>query len=265
MNEMLGRIAERFAQMEGVQAVALAGSQANQQAGGASDFDLYIYSQQDLPVDLRRAVALEFSADAQVNDFWGPGLEWDHSGGAHIDAVFFTTGWMTDQMDRVLVRCEPSLGYSTCFWHTVRISRPLVDPAGWLADLQARAQAPYPDLLARRIVAHNFPVLRDIFSSYRAQLVKAAQRSDLVSLNHRAAALLASVFDILFAINHQTHPGEKRLLDLVEQQCPLRPDGLREQVTGLLRATGTDTHTIGAAVDRLVDPLESLLEDEGWL
>lgn len=265
MNDQIGQIAERFAQISTVQAVALAGSQANQQAGGASDFDVYIYSEGDLPADERRAVALEFSADAQVSDYWGAGAEWDGPAGTHIDAVFFTTGWMTDQIDRVLTRCEPGLGYTTCFWHTIRISRPLFDRNSWLADLQARAQSPYPDLLARRIVAHNFPVLRDVPSSYRAQLMKAAQRSDLVSLNHRAAALLASVFDIVFAINHQTHPGEKRLLDLVEQTCPLRPAGLRDQITVLLRATSADTHTIGAAVDRLIDPLESLLEEEGWL
>lgn len=265
MNNRLEQIAERFAQINTVQAVALAGSQANQQAGGASDFDVYIYSDGDLPADVRRAAALEFSSDAQLNDYWGPGVEWDDSNSTHIDAMFFTTGWMTEQIDRVLTRCEPALGYTTCFWHTVRISRPLVDRNGWLAGLQAKAQAPYPDLLARRIVTHNFPVLREIDSSYRAQLMKAAQRSDLVSLNHRTAALMASIFDILFAINHQTHPGEKRLLDLVEQTCPLRPAGLREQIGVLLRATSADTHTIGAAVDRLIDPLEDLLEGEGWL
>ena len=53
-------------------------------------------------------------------------------------------------------------------------------------------------------------------------------RGDLVSLNYRVAALLASTFDILFALNRLPHPGEKRLLAFATQHCPLRPAGMAE-------------------------------------
>ena len=57
---------------------------------------------------------------------------------------------------------------------------------------------------------------------------KAVARGDLVSFNYRVAALLASTFDILFALNRLPHPGEKRLLAFAAQHCPLRPAGMAE-------------------------------------
>src|SRR5258705_11487213 len=108
---------------------------------------------------------------------------------------------MQDQLDRVLVRHQASMGYTTCFWHTIRMSQVLFDRSHWFARLQQQAAQPYPEPLVKAIIAANYPVLRQIAPSYVHQIEKAASRGDLVSLNHRTAALLASYFDILFAIN----------------------------------------------------------------
>jgi predicted nucleotidyltransferase len=258
------RVARRFSQLPEVEAVAIAGSQMTNTSGQASDVDVYIYPRTDIPAAARKAIASEFSDRVEIVDFWGQGVEWeDPETGIHVDTIFFTTSWMEDQIDRVLRRHEAWLGYTTAFWHTVRVSQLLFDRNGWFAALQQRAMQDYPEPLVRAIIAQNHPVLRQSASSYLRQLEKAAARGDVVSLNHRIAGLLASYFDILFAINRVPHPGEKRLLTFAETLSPKRPARLREQVEALLHASNGDGIT--EAVNNLVDSLEVLLRSEGLL
>jgi Domain of unknown function (DUF4037) len=85
----------------------------------------------------------------------------------------------------------------------------VLDPQGWLTQTRRKCREPYPELLREKIIAANHRAIRGILSSYEAQIRKAAARGDLVSFNHRIAALVASYFDILFAVNRRLHPGEK--------------------------------------------------------
>ncbi|HET7095512.1 MAG TPA: hypothetical protein VFI22_18620, partial [Thermomicrobiales bacterium] len=71
----------------------------------------------------------------------------------------------------------------------------------------------------RAIVAKNHPILREARSRYRTPIQQAIDRRDAVSIQHRITALLASCFDVLFAINAVPHPGEKRLLACALAQC----------------------------------------------
>jgi len=177
--------------------------------------------------------------------------------------MFRDVAWIEADLVRVLDRHEAWVGYSTAFWHNVRTSQPLVDPRGWYAALQARASVPYPDALVKAIIAKNHPILRETLSSYRYQLQRALERGDRVSLNHRVAAVLASVFDILFALNRQPHPGEKRLMALVERDCPRRPPDFAAQVDALLAASARADPALLDRLDALCDGLDGLLRSNG--
>jgi predicted nucleotidyltransferase len=258
------RVALRFSQLPEVEAVCVAGSQMTHTASQTSDIDLFIYLRISLSAETRVAIALEFAQIVELVDFWGPGVEWnDPDTGVHVDTIYFTTDWTENQIDRVLIRHEAALGYTTALWHTVRISHILFDRDDWFAALQRHAMQDYPMSLVKAIVAMNYPILRKISSSYLHQLEKAAGRHDLVSLNHRTAALLASYFDILFAVNQVPHPGEKRLLAFAETLCPKRPGQLREQINAVLSASGPSGTGIVEAVNQLIDSLEILLANEG--
>ncbi|MBI5069461.1 MAG: DUF4037 domain-containing protein [Deltaproteobacteria bacterium] len=258
------RVAACLAADPAVEAVALAGSRAGPLAEAGSDVDLYVYAARQPPEALRTAAAAGARRLELGNRFFEPGDEWtDGETGLGVDVMYRTPAWMESQLDRVLVRHEPSVGYSTALWHSVRVAVPLFDRSGWLAALQARARAPYPEPLRRAVVAHNQPLLRSTQSSFLAQLRSAVARGDAVAVNHRTAAMLASTFDLLFALNRATHPGEKRLLAHAASSCPLRPEGLEGLVAALLRAVPGP----GAveAADALGESIDRLLAAEGLL
>jgi len=258
------RVAQRFASDPGVEAVALAGSRAGPLAEPGSDLDLYVYAALEPSRSLRAAAAAGGRDVELENRAFEPGDEWlDEATGLGVDVMFRTPAWIEAQLDRVLVRHQASVGYSTAFWHGVRTAVPLFDRSGWFAALQARAGAPYPEPLRRAVVARNQPLLRRARSSFLHQLASAAARRDGVAVNHRTAAFLASTFDVLFALNRATHPGEKRLLAHVAASCPLRPAGLDGLVEALLDAVPGEG--VVAAADALGAALDRLLAGEGLL
>jgi hypothetical protein len=221
----------------------------------------------ELPISERAAAASKFAHRSEVgNRFWEPGDEWiDEHTGIHVDVMFRQTDWIEARLARVLDEQEASVGYSTCFWHNVLHSRVLFDRHGWFAALRTKAQRPYPEELRRAIVAKNFPILRNTLSAYTHQLDRAAKRGDRVSVNHRVAALLASYFDVVFAINRMPHPGEKRLVQIAQARCDRLPDGMSEQVEGLLKAVSDPGGEVLRWADLLIDGLEALLRAEGLI
>lgn len=263
-------LADRFSALPQVVAVALAGSQATGLADEGSDLDLYVYAEGEIPPDVRRAVAGEFGAGAAEidNRFWEPGDEWVAAeSGLHVDLMYRTPEWIEEQLERVLVRHEASVGYSTCFWYNVLNSRLLHDREEWYGQLRQKADRPYPEPLREAVVAKNYPILRDTHSSYRYQIEAAIRHRDRVSLNHRVAALLASYFDILFAVNRLPHPGEKQLVDIVMREGLIVPDGVAEQVERLITGIGAawdEQHTL-PHTDELVDGLDTVLLAEGLI
>ncbi len=258
------QIASRYEKASQVEAVALGGSYATGLAEPASDIDLYVYSQSAIPLPDREVIAKESSSAVEFNNqFWESGDEWtDRSSGIHVDVMFRQTNWIEEQVDRVLVRHEASLGYSTCLWHNVQTSTLLFDRQGWFTALQENARQSYPDALQLAIISKNYPLLRNVASAYRSQLKKAMSRADIVSINHRLTAFLASYFDIIFAINQLPHPGEKRLINIVEKTCRLVPSGMSEMLHRILESpTQKDLLSI---IDGLIDELDILLHNAGY-
>ncbi len=258
------QMSNRYSELLQVEAVAIAGSLVTGTADEISDIDLYIYTQSDVSTDERARIAGVADHAEIDNSYWGPGDEWrDKDTGIHVDVMFWSVPWIEEQLNRVLVHHLPSVGYSTAFWHTIRNSSALFDRNGWFHTLQQKANQPYPERLARSIITNNYPILRHNESAYLHQLEKAVERSDLVSVNHRVAELLASYFDIILAVNRTPHPGEKRLLYWTEKLCPKLPPDMRAQVTALLHATAQDTQQLIERVNMLVDSLDALLKAEG--
>ena len=71
--------------------------------------------------------------------------------------------------------------------------------------------------------------------------------------------MLASYFDVLFAVNWVAHPGAKRLLEQAARLCPRRPQDISRQVTEVLRLSTTGAEGLLAAIDALVDGLQEII------
>lgn len=255
--------------MPGVTAIAIAGSVSAGVADPGSDVDIYVYGKQPPAIDLRRALADRYDPRPEIdNNAFGLGDEWvDQASGLGIDLIYFTPAWLEEQISRVLDRHQAATGYTTCFWRTVLHSRVVFDPTGWFGSLQRRADRPYPEPLRQAIVHLNQPLLRAARSSFLNQIERAVARDDATSVLHRTSALLASYFDILFALNRVPHPGEKRLLAFVARECPSCPTELEHLVAAVIAAVAPPwpDKSIIQAIDALVDPLDALLREGGLI
>ncbi len=269
--KIAGELAKMFARLPQVEAVALGGSRSRGSGASdtASDLDLYVYTHAAISLAERQAIVVESGGATRADlllDYWGPGDEWYHApSGLEVDIVYFDTAWMENQIERVVRQAQPSMGYTTCLWYTLRHSVILSDPHGWLAELQHRSDIAYPEELRRAIITFNHPVLRQIIPSYAHQMEKAARRGDLISVNHRLAALFASYFDVLFAFNRVLHPGEKRLLEFAVAECPRLPESMEKDVNEVLRASCVDLPGLAGHISRLLYRLDAVLKEDGLI
>ena len=262
-------VADRWSTMPGVVAVALGGSlgravlgTAESVIGQPGDIDLYVYADEPPPLELRRDAIQSFAGrDVELDRwFWETDDAWiDGPSGALVEVMFRAPGWIEAELDRVFVRHEASIGYTTSLAENVHDSVTLADPTGWYDSLQRRASGPYPPALRDAVVAKNHPILRGTHASYRAQIASAIGRGDDNAVAHRTTALLASFWDILFAINLALHPGEKRLVAFAEQRCPVRPDDLGDQITGIVAAVASPVDLL-PRIDDLLDDLDRCIE-----
>lgn len=269
--QLAKQVANLFASLPHVEAVVLGGSygSGSGNSDSASDIDLYVYTRSDIPLEARDSIVAQTGGATQSSlnlSYWGAGDEWLNAPtGFEIDIVYFDARWMEDQITRVVENHQASLGYTTCFWHTIRQSVVLFDSNAWFARLQKQCLVEYPEILRENIIALNHPVLRSVIPAYANQLEKAVKRHDLVSVNHRLAALFASYFDIIFAVSRQLHPGEKRLVELALKNCNSLPANMETDIRSILLTTTANFSGLPGRVARLLDRLDRMLEDEGFM
>lgn len=266
LRQLAEKISCRFTVRPEVRAVAMGGSASSGRIDAHSDIDLYIFHKGEVvPLDFRESTVREMGASrTSLNlTYWDTGDEWiDGDTGIEVDIIYWHDHWISGMIDRVITECLPSVGYTTCFAHTIRNCQILFDPDGWLGELQKKC-LDYPPELAQNIVSHNFPLLRDIIPSYRYQIEKAVERNDRISIQHRITELLASYFDIIFAVNTVFHPGEKRIKEHITKYCSRLPEQFDALLDQLLYCQ-TQLDKLGEILDGMLDHLEKWLTENGF-
>ena len=234
---MLNSILEKYAKLDEVEAVALGGSSAAKTSDKSSDIDIYVFVRNDISLEVRERLVKDISSKYEVGgEYFGPGDEYYVDDlECQLDIMYWNVNWFEDVVNNVWFKHYPSNGYTTCFLYTLNNFNIFYDKTGWLKSLQEKINTPYPKELKQNIIERNVKLMKEKpFASYYEQIQKAVQRNDIVSVNHRIAAFLASYFDVIFALNEMLHPGEKRLINYVKTNCKIIPGNFEDNINKLL-------------------------------
>lgn len=256
---MLDSILEKYAKLDEVEAVALGGSSAAKTSDKSSDIDIYIFVRNDISLEVRERLVKDISSKYEVGgEYFGPGDEYFVDDlGCQLDIMYWNVNWFEDVVNNVWFKHYPSNGYTTCFLYTLNNFNIFYDKTGWLKSLQEKINTPYPKELKQNIIERNVKLMKEKpFASYYEQIQKAVQRKDIVSVNHRIAAFLASYFDVIFALNEMLHPGEKRLINYVKTNCKIVPGNFEDNINKLLTS---DYKEVLPVLDDMFQKLSILL------
>lgn len=250
MNNILNEY-KKFSQ---VKAIAIGGSSVANTSDNISDIDVYVFVESDIPVNERKNIVKLISSNYEVGgEYFGSGDEYFvDSLNKQLDVMFWNVNWFENIVDNVWVKNCPSNGYTTAFLYTLNNFDIKYDTDNWLLELQNKIKTDYPKKLKENIIKRNLMLMKDKpFASYYEQIEKALKRNDVVSVNHRISAFLASYFDVIFAINELLHPGEKRLIQYAKDNCNILPKNFENDVKDLLQPNNATLNILCKMVENL--------------
>lgn len=257
---MVERLFEELAGLEAVEAIALGGSRAGSHYDEKSDYDVYLYVTAPVPEAVRREILSRYCSRMEIgNAFWETEDNCTLTSGVDIDILYRNLDDFTRDVASVVEGFQARNGYTTCMWHNLRTCKIVYDANGRLTEAKRRFSVPYPQELKRNIIDRNCRLLYAYMPAYSDQIRKAVKRNDLVSINHRTAAFMESYFDVIFALNEQTHPGEKRLIRLAKERCAILPNHFEENIQKLYSNLFINPEEAVAVLEEMIVELKQIL------
>lgn len=241
-----------YSKLPMVEALVLGGSRAGENYDQNSDYDFYVYVS-ELPTEEQRRNILEKCCKyiEMSNSFWELEDDCILKDDMPIDILYRSIKDIENMVSNVVEKGMAYTGYTTCIWHNIINSKILYDPDGKFEKLQKRFLIPYPATLKHNIIEKNMKLLTGMLPSYDEQIKKAVKRGDLVSVNHRISAFMESYFDVIFAVNEMTHPGEKRMVQYASKGRIL-PVDFEENIRDLYAFLYSDTEKAMQILDKII-------------
>ena len=257
-DDNLLQIIDGLKSCDDVEAVALGGSRSTGNDDEKSDYDLYVYCTTLLDEKSRKSVMLPLCSKTEIcNHYWESEDNVVMNNGVSVDIIYREYKMLKHYLEHVVGGGNSFIGYTTCFWHNIITSKVLFDKTGNFTALQKEYTVPFPKQLKENIIKTNRKLLEGTLPSYDKQIKKATDRNDFVSVNHRISAFLESYFDVVFALNDCTHPGEKRIVELCKKQCSILPADFEKNINDLLSSV-TSGNPYSIAV-KMVEELDKVL------
>lgn len=243
-----------------VEAIALGGSRATGRNDEKSDYDVYVYLTSTIDENVRKNILEKYCSYMEIgNSFWELEDDVTLNDGIDMDIIYRNMHDFAHTISSIVDDCISWNGYTTCMWHNLITSKIVYDKNGKLQELQTKYTIPYPQKLKENIISNNMKLLSGMLPSFDTQIQKAETRKDFVSINHRVTEFLASYFDILFALNEMTHPGEKRMQSICSKECKILPNNFDENLNKLFH--GMFRENISPIIQEIVAELKKIEEE----
>jgi len=257
---MIEKLFEELSALPEIEAIALGGSRAGEVYDEKSDYDVYLYCTSAIDENVRRGILEKYCSYMEMgNAFWELEDNAVLNNGIDMDILYRNLDDFTNGLAAVVEGYQAYNGYTTCMWHNLRTCKIVYDKDGRLAAVKERFDVPYPKQLKENIMDRNMNLLSGVMPAYNFQIAKAVERKDLVSVCHRTAAFMESYFDIIWAMNELTHPGEKRLVSLCQKQCKILPAYFEKNINQLYADLFTDLDRVNEDIERIVGELKKVV------
>lgn len=251
---------EEFSDIPEVEAIALGGSRSGNVFDEKSDYDVYLYCTGIVSEDIRREILSKYCGTVEIgNHFWEYEDNCTLNNGIDIDILYRDLDSFSEDVASVVEQYQARNGYTTCMWHNLITCKIIFDRNGRLEKTKQRFTVPYPPQLKKNIIKRNMDLLSDSLPAYKDQIAKAVKRNDYVSICHRTAAFSESYFDIIFAMNEITHPGEKRLVQLCKENCSILPNDFEKNINLMYEHSFTDSGAFIDDIARIIAELKKCL------
>jgi predicted nucleotidyltransferase len=269
--KLLDRMTKALADVGGIGAVVLGGSRARGDATDRSDYDIGLYYEPAVPLDiaaLRAAVATldDRGADAELTEIggWGPWINgggWLVIAGARVDLLYRDL----DRVRAVINDCRagnftchfqaghPHAFVSAIYAGEVATCRPLRDPAGTMQSLKALT-APYPTPLRDALTTKFLWEAQFAIENAR----HGRDRDDTHYVGGCCFRAIASLCQVIAAQNETWLLNEKGAV-AVSDALGRTPNRFAPRVDWLYRAIGMGRLTAA------LDGLQRLLEETAAL
>lgn len=257
---MIKKLLEDFAKLPEIEAIAIGGSRASDVYDEKSDYDIYLYCVKDVEPSIRRDILVKYCSYMEIdNCFWEREDNCTLENGIDIDVLYRNIDSFAGEISSVVEKYEPHNGYTTCMWHNLKTCKIIYDKNGRLEQIKQRFNVSYPTQLKENIINRNIKLLYEYMPAYKYQIKKAVEREDLVSICHRTAAFMESYFDIIWALNELTHPGEKRLVSLCLQKCKVLPNNFKENIDKLYKDLFVNLDNVNSDLEVIILELKKVL------
>ena len=257
---MIEELLKELSKLQQVEAIALGGSRAGKIYDEKSDYDVYLYCVSPISENIRTQILSKYCSRMEIgNHFWEYEDNCILNSGIDIDILYRSLDEFTQDVAFVVESHQARNGYTTCMWHNLITCKVIYDKDGRLGAAKKRFSIPYPQQLKKNIIDRNMQLLHTAMPAYEVQISKAIRRNDIISINHRVAAFMESYFDVIFAVNELTHPGEKRLIQICKETCKILPVSFEENLNKLFKDIFLQKDVVTNDLECIIERLQEVL------